>query len=427
MAVVSSVLSSAEQVPSDLPVDRLSSLPSNILDIILGKLSITEAARTCVLAKDWQYKWLCISDFSIDYELISPASGAANRWNALACIINRFLLHHSLSIRKFYLKAYCRPRYSAIYPWLQHLLTRDVEVLSIEELGYKQNFEMPSYLFLFEKLQCLFLKRCALQFPSTCRGFNSLRELSFCNVLINDDELHRLILECPLLVKLKLFEMSRLEHLRISSPLLEELEIDNTIGDIMIKDSACLVSVCISDNSYSDRMMQNWRSVTCSLSSLDILQTLVLFRNFIEILAADYALETYPLRNDTLSCLSLFNLRFETLNVFRVCLSLLSSCSNIKSFQFTVEAAKGPKLITAFLMENHGRFSFPQLDSILVTSPAGMGCTVNFLEFLCAHSPNLKALTIKKGGKHEMNATRVSNVLSRLTKLSPQASIQYQP
>ena len=73
-------------------------------------------------------------------------------------------------------------------------------VLLLEELG-SQPFEMPSYMFRFKKLRSLFLGNCTLRIPSTFGSFSTLFELSLRDVSINDDDLHHLLLRCPLLVK----------------------------------------------------------------------------------------------------------------------------------------------------------------------------------------------------------------------------------
>lgn len=38
--------------------DTISNLPCNVLDEILGSLSLKDAVKTSILSKDWRYKWL---------------------------------------------------------------------------------------------------------------------------------------------------------------------------------------------------------------------------------------------------------------------------------------------------------------------------------------------------------------------------------
>uniref|UniRef100_A0A803L7B9 F-box/LRR-repeat protein 15/At3g58940/PEG3-like LRR domain-containing protein n=1 Tax=Chenopodium quinoa TaxID=63459 RepID=A0A803L7B9_CHEQI len=302
-----------EQNMSEVTVDRISSLPWNVLDIILGKLSLKDAIRTSVLATEWRYKWLSLSKFFLDSRSIA-----------------------------------------------------DVEIMSLEEVGYLF-FVVPSYLFLFKQLQSLNLEICAIKIPSSFRRFSFLRELSLRNVSISDDDLHHLILACPLLEKLALFRINELKHLNINSPRLFELQIDLGMEDVVIGNPTRLVSVHIIEYSVPQIINYNWRSVIRCFSSMVVLRKLDLCGSFIEILAADCAFENFPWSNNTLS---------------RLCLTCLNS--------------EGPRLIKKFLKEYKGRVSFPALDSIAVMCPfsTGMGCNVNFIEYLCAHSPNLRSLRI---------------------------------
>ncbi|KNA23806.1 hypothetical protein SOVF_021830 [Spinacia oleracea] len=429
MAGMSDVLSSGEEDPSELNVDRISSLPWNVLDIILGEVSIIEAARTSVLAKDWQYKWLSISNLHVDYGATASALNKGNiEWEKFASIINRFLLHHSCTIRKFYLSAFCKPHYPDMYPWIQYLSTQEVEVLFLQELGPQQLFEVPSNLFSFKKLRRLYLGNCVLKLPSNFGGLISLREISFSNVLISDDDLHRMLRAYPLVEKLVLSRMPGIQHLRIYGPRLTMLVIDTNIEDIVIEEgAACLASVCIRNALCNDRMIRNWQSVIRCLHGLKALESLVLFGDFIKVWADDYNLETFPLRNGTMTHLSLRDVALDAVEVLKICLSLLRTCPNVKSFNITIKAAKGQKLFTQFLKENHGKFSFPVLNSISVTCPSGnsMECTMTLIEFLCANSPNIKVVSVTKGGKRDMNTSRVSRMLSRLRKICPDASVKY--
>ncbi|XP_021718243.1 F-box/FBD/LRR-repeat protein At1g13570-like isoform X2 [Chenopodium quinoa] len=422
-----------EQNMSEVTVDRISSLPWNVLDIILGKLSLKDAIRTSVLATEWRYKWLSLSKFFLDSRSIAGMFRfKILQWVVVSNIINRYLLHHHFhhrlhhdgEIRTFVLRTYCSAHYPELYQWIQYLSKLDVEIMSLEEVGYLF-FVVPSYLFLFKQLQSLNLEICAIKIPSSFRRFSFLRELSLRNVSISDDDLHHLILACPLLEKLALFRINELKHLNINSPRLFELQIDLGMEDVVIGNPTRLVSVHIIEYSVPQIINYNWRSVIRCFSSMVVLRKLDLCGSFIEILAADSAFENFPWRNNTLSFLSLSDVNCENIGAFRVCLSLLRSCPNIKKFQFVIDAAKGLRLITQFLKENKGLVSFPALDSIAVTCPyeTGMGCTVNFIEFLCAHSPNLRSLSI--AGWPDMKKTQVSRMLKRFENVCPRAEVMY--
>ncbi|KAL2922081.1 hypothetical protein RDABS01_013572 [Bienertia sinuspersici] len=431
MTSMSRHLSYGEQNPSVLNVDRLSSLPWGIMNKIFGKMTIVDAVKTSVLAKSWRYKWLSCSDFSLDSGAISRMLSRGDlKSDVVTSIINRFLLHHTSSIRSFSLKTCFRGRHSDMYQWIQYLSKQDVEVLVIRELDYKVLFKMPSYVFAFEKLKSLSLTNCALQIPSTFGRFNWMEQILLRNVSISDGDLARLILSCPLLEKLTLLNICGLVQLKIYAPRLTALMIDTGYEDIFIKGAPCLFVVSIATNfkEPGDMPIVHWHSVIHCLNSLGSLHTLSLSGEFIKVLADDYGLDYLPLKNGAVKSLTLHDLRFESIKIFRVCLSLLSTCHNIKHLRLYIEAAKGAKMAAQFFKENQGQFCFTELETFTVICPSyiGMGSSVNFIDFVITHCPNLKFLTIEKGGDIGLNNGRVSSMLHRFRMSCPNAIVFYE-
>uniref|UniRef100_A0A803LC49 F-box/LRR-repeat protein 15/At3g58940/PEG3-like LRR domain-containing protein n=1 Tax=Chenopodium quinoa TaxID=63459 RepID=A0A803LC49_CHEQI len=431
MAGMSRVFSSGEQDPSDLNADRISNLPWNVLDIILGKLSITEAVRTSVLAKDWRYSWLTMSKFSLSSEEIGEVLDFRDpRWDILSSIVSNFLLHHTTtSIMTFILQSFFCSHFSDLSNWIEFLSKKGVEVLELIEFG-DQYLKMPTHLFSFEKLKVLVIESFSLQIPSSFRSFKFLEELSLNEVSISSGDLYRLILACPLLLNLTLVTISGIQNLRIHSARLTMLEVDTGFVGIDVEFAPCLSTVSIINDYRSftpQSVILNWRSVTRSLSGLISLQSLALSEIIFKLLVAECALKDFPLRNNTLAFLILREVSFDKIEVFRVCLSLLKFCPKMKTFRITVTSAKGPKLIKSFLKENPGQYSFLELETLNVIYPpgTGMGCSVKFIEFLVTHCPNLKLLSIETEGACELNITRANKMLSQLRKLCPHASVLY--
>lgn len=48
--------------------DVISSMPDIVINKILDRLPIQEAVRTCILSKDWRYKWKILSQLVFDKE-----------------------------------------------------------------------------------------------------------------------------------------------------------------------------------------------------------------------------------------------------------------------------------------------------------------------------------------------------------------------
>lgn len=429
MAGVSHRNSSGGGEPADLTADRISNLPWNVLDIILGKLPITDTVRTSLLAKSWRYKWLSLSEFVLDSNEFSESLGCRDDvWGSIASIVNNFLLNHSDAIKKFVLKTYCASHYSDVYQWIHFLSKEGIEIFMLEEYG-NELFMMSSHLFSFKQLKGLFLGSCALRIPPTFGKFNFLWELLLRDVAMSDEDLEHLIIACPALERLTLLSIGGLNHLKIRASNLKCLLIDYGYEDIDIEDGGNLVVVTVATTflEREEEVALNWRSVIRSLSGLNSLLNLGLSGGLIRLLAADYGLDKFPLRNSSLTSLYLHCIRFESVEVFRVCLSFLSSCLNLQRLRFSVESAKGPKLILGFFQENRERFSFPNLRSVQMRYVSGMGSALDFLEFVGSHSPSLREVIILKDGKIDLPGTRIYNICSRLRRSCPGAEVQYLP
>ncbi|KAL2925429.1 hypothetical protein RDABS01_022948, partial [Bienertia sinuspersici] len=301
-----------------------------------------------------------------------------------------------------------------MYQWIQYLSEQDVEVLAIRDLC-NSYFKMPSYLFSFEKLKSLSLTTCAVRIPSTFTKFNFLNELILRDISICDPDLARLICSCPLLENLILWHIFGLKSLVIHAPRLTKLMIDTGFEDLFIGAAPILSTVIITASlrKPEDRVILNWHSVIRCLSGLGSLESLVLSGDLIKVLAADYGLENFPLRNNAVKYLTINNISFQNVKVLRVCLSLLSSCHNIRSFRFSGKL---------------GEILLSQLENVTFICPANvdMGCAVNFIEFVISQSPNLMFLHIQKGGNAAMEVIRVSSILQRFRWSCPRALLIFE-
>ncbi|XP_057524719.1 F-box/FBD/LRR-repeat protein At1g13570-like isoform X2 [Amaranthus tricolor] len=354
--------------------DRLSSLPSEVLNIILGKIPFKSAVQTCVLAKKWRKRWLALSKFDLNSkDLTVVPDNEVFRWAKVASITNEFIRRHTGRITSFSLRTGFLPHYTDLYKWIYNLAMQNIESLCLQEYE-KHPSEIPIHMFSFEKLLVLKLINFRLRAPPSLRVFNTLLELSLERVAINDLELYRLIASCPNLDKLSLLNISGLDRLRIHAPKLTKLVIDTRFQDIGTGAGSILSSVIIvgSHRAPGERVILNQRSVIHCLSRLRLLQTLHLPGDFIEI-----------------------------------------------------QSSKGPELIANFLKENRGRFLFRELKAITIICPrrCEMGCSLTFVEFLSRHSPNLKIINIMKEGS--INAFIVSQIILQLKTTCPWAEVQY--
>lgn len=83
--------------------DLISNLPCNVIECILSRLPIREAARTSILSTKWRYQWVTLSH--LVFHDLGNDSYFYQRQPTLELvkIINGVLMHHNGPILKFVL------------------------------------------------------------------------------------------------------------------------------------------------------------------------------------------------------------------------------------------------------------------------------------------------------------------------------------
>lgn len=227
-------------------VDRISSLPWDVLDTILVSMPLKEAARTSILSSWWRSKWTGLSQFVInDTCLPSYLSDKVVRWKEIMKIIHQVQLNHSGPIEKFKLAAYCHPNHSDLDQWIQFLTEKGIKELILQEFDSVKRFKLPSCLFSCPQLSCLELYGCIVSLSPTFRGFNCLASLHLTHVSISSDTLEVLVSNCPVLESLMLLHIDHPSFLRINNPKLKHLKIDSKFEDICLQNAPLLSSVDI--------------------------------------------------------------------------------------------------------------------------------------------------------------------------------------
>ncbi|XP_019149866.1 PREDICTED: F-box/FBD/LRR-repeat protein At1g13570-like [Ipomoea nil] len=145
--------------------DRISQLPTDILDHILGLLPIKNAAKTAVLSSIWRGAWSSLTQLNFDDDFFCHIDRKYHRvkksnkeYAPSLYVINKVLLQHNGTIRKLILnfsnvgKLTYRYRSFDFDQWLLLVTKKGVEemYIGVNEKAYK----LPSCIF-----SCLTLKR----------------------------------------------------------------------------------------------------------------------------------------------------------------------------------------------------------------------------------------------------------------------------
>ncbi|GAB2300108.1 hypothetical protein Dimus_034147 [Dionaea muscipula] len=410
----------------EIDIDRISNLPWDIQDMILGKLPLCDAVRTSVLSRGWRYKWLGVSSLVVDSTgiLDSLEADKQTKGDALTRMVNYFLLNHQGNLRRFCIKTHCVRNMSGVYNWLQFISRRGVQEFVLEELDYVL-FEVPSYLFMFKHLRSLELIRCVIQVPANFRGFNFLIELSLKRMTIKNEEIERLILICPAIERLTLLSLYDVDSLRIRGAALKSLFIDSGYTEVVIQHAPQLSAVNIAHASHhqNQRAAPNWHHLIHCLSSLPSLEQLCLAWDFFELWAKADVVEHFPFANDHLSTLVLDEMRFDSADALRVCCSLLQSCPNVHTLSFSVKTRCSRAVAGFFLEEDQQQnISFRHLKKVTLKYGNQMGAALDFLSFIVCRSPSLESATFVKEGDSPISQRTLERIYRQLKRSAPNSN-----
>ncbi|XP_020576175.1 F-box/FBD/LRR-repeat protein At1g13570-like isoform X2 [Phalaenopsis equestris] len=147
--------------------DRISTLPSNIIELILMCLPIAEAVRTSILSSRWLYQWCTIPNLIFDKH--SVPSGANYR---LESIVDQVLLLHIGPIHKFVFDV---NSYGGIKDrWLIFLSRKKLKELALK--CYRGD-KIPTALYSCHAIESLDLYACGFKLPCSFNGFSCLTSL----------------------------------------------------------------------------------------------------------------------------------------------------------------------------------------------------------------------------------------------------------
>lgn len=297
--------------------DRISTLPSNIIEAILLRLPVADAVRSSVLSSRWRYEWSTIPHLIFDKHSV-PLS----LHYMLEKIVDQVLLLHSGPIHKFSFdgSAYVED-FAVVDRWIT-VLSRNCLKELVLRFYPDRLYKLPSTLFFCKGIVTLELHDCEFRLPRVCEGFGSLCTLSLENVVISDNDFATLITKCPLLEKVAFMDFYGCSRLRFNAPKLRELIIDGLFEDIYLESTPelAILSVGLDD---ADDLDDDGDSDNEDLENKE-------HYNFITSLNAALKIENLSLRHNMLEvigfhcfcCLFCFILFYFTriANAFLLCL-----------------------------------------------------------------------------------------------------------
>ncbi|XP_073282819.1 F-box/LRR-repeat protein At4g14103-like [Primulina huaijiensis] len=210
----------------DTGEDIISKLPESIISRILSLLPTKQVLQTCVLSKEWEYKWASI--YNID---IIDAEGFSRRTTRKKSVVNFvdriFILSRASTLKRF--RLWFVEKYDAhrMITWISAALMRNVEDLTIF-YGH-EGVVLPRCLF-----DCITLTKLWLHLPCTFRPvqnwISNLEVLYLDQVEILNDHApntSQLIFNFPVLGTLELRDCKwlKVNFVEIKAPALTEFNV----------------------------------------------------------------------------------------------------------------------------------------------------------------------------------------------------------
>ncbi|XP_058756667.1 F-box/FBD/LRR-repeat protein At1g13570-like [Vicia villosa] len=207
--------------------DRISDLPSHVIDDILANLKIRDLVRTSILSKKWRYMWTSAPHLCFDYDFFERFLHLDDPDPVVCKIIMDVLMLRNGPICKFSIDVslYCGFSMENINMWIpfmsEHIKHLELETYCIPEDD--ENKKMPDILFSCKELTFLKFSSFDLSVPPNFYAFKKLLELHLVMVTFEPSALESLMSGCPFLEKLGLEECTCSDYLVISSPSLKVL------------------------------------------------------------------------------------------------------------------------------------------------------------------------------------------------------------
>ncbi|KAL9679366.1 hypothetical protein QQ045_017225 [Rhodiola kirilowii] len=264
-----------KRIGIDKEVDRITELPVNLREHILGCLSIKNAVATSVLSSKWRYCWTGLRKLKFDAEFWG--FGGDSPCLEHARVIDRILMLHSGPICEFILLIpYIKYMTVDINMCLCVLSNNGVQKIEIDALKYKEiqtggPFPIPSCLFHCRELKELSLSDCKLTPPSDFKGFANLTTLSLDDVDISPSILGSLISGCLLLETLSLMRLDLEEPLALEALNLKTFYFDGCeLENIIFNDTPKLTCVSLlATGETVQTQLHITLDLLCSLSKIE--------------------------------------------------------------------------------------------------------------------------------------------------------------
>ncbi|KAL5704910.1 hypothetical protein ACHQM5_023271 [Ranunculus cassubicifolius] len=421
-----------ENSPSQRRVlDRLSSLPPELINVILKRVSIRDVVRTSALSRFWRCRWMLIPDLVFD-----PRSFPRQTITKPVDFINIVLLLHNGNVSQFEIKNVLDRYYPDVDRWLHLLARKLVKVLILQFPAGNVRCKLSSALFSCRNLRLLKLQWCILNIPSYAKGFSCLVDLHLRNVSFTEETIACLIVNCPL-TRLILLACDGFTRLNIYAPNLQIFSFHGPCESINFGNTPKLAYASIGMLPFAGQIpvtRHNGRRLSLQdlLGGLVNVKELHILKHFMKILVAcNIVPGNLHVAFSRLKSFSLelnFDEQSEILTAIKLCRSApclqlltITNCSNRQ----LIHLNEGDSLQTRLQL---GEYIFPHLVTVQLIGFKGGEYEMSFLQCILSNALVLEALSIQWDitcVPNDQRRARVLESMLQFERVSPIAKVVF--
>ncbi|CAI0405155.1 unnamed protein product [Linum tenue] len=407
--------------PSSATIDRLSSLPGNVIDNILSCLSTKEAARTSCLSKHWKEKWHTVSCIVLEEKMLSE-----RMQSQIEGIITYILTKHAGDIEICSLSVGTVKFFYDMKSWMWRLSRKSVQELTLKvQRGTRH--DVPLDLFFCEQLRHLTLRYFLFRPPCTFRGFRNLVNLDLKKITISKEALESLLASCPQLETLIVKKLSCVDHLHINASNLKYLSFGGEFKSMCFNTPLLAV---LSLNMYRIVSEQNNFDLRFIIRGLPpAIEELYVRCPFKKFLAAGNRLAQVSTCYNNVTTLGLDEFCFKQMDQVSCLLSLIQCFPNLQLLEIKAcscdnEAAQAA-VLEFWEEDKHPTCSLDQLCNARVRSFHGDDSEMRFIKFVMANSPKLNEMTVEPIINPDYNEIVIIAQLMDLPQASEKGKVNY--
>ncbi|XP_074306570.1 F-box/FBD/LRR-repeat protein At1g13570-like [Silene latifolia] len=370
------------------PPDLITELPRNVIDVIVEKLSLCDAAKMSVLSRKWLDIWRSKQKLVLDAPFLDRVLKRKIYTREFSDIVTKILFQHSGHLFSFHLKIPSLDSCPDVDQWICYLSRTGVSDICIENL-YRNPLKLSRHIFSCGNLEKLKLHYFMINHTHNYGGFRKMTCLDLDKITFTEQAFKYLIHGCPLLQELRLTNFIGMEHVTIDAPNLIRLIVDGTFLSLDVRNAEKLVSADFGLQKYVDVCHKaSLRVLIQALASSSKLQNLVFRGHFLKVL---YKESLLPSSFEKLRKLDLLFIDLNDMDEFRSIISVIQACPAVERLNISVSTSKHK---TSDLLDYNPSAVLHHLCYADVFICKGSEMELKLIEFLLECSPILKSLSL---------------------------------